>query len=98
MKDTIENAAMTAAIADMLEQLGIKETNPAFSTGLNWGGQSNKNVREIYSPADGSLIASVRMATAADYETIIQTAETAFKEWRQIPAPKRGEIVRQIGN
>ncbi|KAA9333841.1 aldehyde dehydrogenase family protein [Adhaeribacter soli] len=82
----------------MLQQLGIKEVNPAYSTGLNWGGQNNKHVREIYSPADGNLIASVHMATAEDYDNVIATAEQAFKVWRKVPAPKRGEIVRQIGN
>ncbi len=98
MEDTIANAPMTAAIGEMLQQLGIKEVNPAYSTGLVWGGENNKNVRDIYSPADGSLIASVKMATARDYEEIIHTAGEAYKTWRTMPAPKRGEIVRQIGN
>lgn len=98
MENTIAKAPMNVAISEMLQQLGIKEINPAYSTGLNWGGQSNKEVREIYSPADGSLIASVRMASVQDYEQIIQTAEEAFKVWRMVPSPKRGEIIRQIGN
>jgi aldehyde dehydrogenase (NAD+) len=51
-----------------------------------------------YSPADGNLIGKVKTASRADYEKIIYTAQNAFLEWRKIPAPKRGEIVRQIGD
>ena len=98
MKQTIDAAPMATAVAGMLEKLGIKEVNAAYSTGLVWGGENNKEVREIYSPADGNLIASVRMATEEDYDTVIRKAEEAFKVWRTMPAPKRGEIVRQIGN
>jgi aldehyde dehydrogenase (NAD+) len=98
MKQAIDAAPMATAISEMLERLGIKDVNAAYSTGLTWGGTTNKNIREIYSPADGNLIASVRMATANDYENIITTAQAAFKTWQQVPAPKRGEIVRQIGN
>ena len=98
MKQTIDAAPMAVAVTEMLEKLGIKEVNPAYSTGLVWGGQNNQEVREIYSPADGSLIASVRMATEEDYDAVIRKAEEAFKVWRTVPAPKRGEVVRQIGN
>jgi aldehyde dehydrogenase (NAD+) len=98
MKQAIDEMPMTKAIADVLQQLGIKEQNPSYSTGLNWGGENNKTTRDIYSPADGNLIASVNMATADDYEQVVQTAQEAFKVWRTMPAPKRGEIVRQIGN
>ena len=50
-----------------------------------------------FSPVDGQLIASVHSATAADYEACITKGQEAFKEWRTMPAPKRGEIVRQLG-
>ncbi|MEJ8800947.1 L-piperidine-6-carboxylate dehydrogenase [Pontibacter sp. H249] len=98
MKQTIDELPLNKEIADVLHQLGIKEHNPAYSTGLTWGGQDNDNTRAIYSPADGNLIAHVSMATAEDYDQIIATAEAAFKVWRKIPSPKRGEIVRQIGD
>jgi aldehyde dehydrogenase (NAD+) len=52
---------------------------------------------KIYSPVDGKLIASVYQASEKDYEKVITTASKAFNEWRAVPAPKRGEIVRQIG-
>jgi aldehyde dehydrogenase (NAD+) len=84
-------------VQEILETLGIKDINPAYSTGLKFGGEQNDKIKEIYSPVDGSLIASVRMATAQDYETVVKQAQEAFKVWQKVPAPKRGEIVRQIG-
>ncbi|WP_461488646.1 L-piperidine-6-carboxylate dehydrogenase [Pontibacter sp. HJ8] len=98
MKQTIDELPLTKAITDVLQQLGIRELNPAYSTGLEWGGESNKNTREIHSPADGNYMATVNMATAEDYEQVVKKAEEAFKVWRKTPAPKRGEVVRQIGN
>jgi aldehyde dehydrogenase (NAD+) len=73
-----------------LKQLGIERINNAWSTGLEWGGETNPEVKEIMSPVDGNLIAAVRMATPADYAHIIDTAQKAFVEWpvalRQISA------------
>ncbi len=87
-------------IQSTLEQLNIHDHNPAYSTGQKFGpsGTSVGNTRAIHSPADGSLIASVTMATEADYEQVIDLAQEAFATWRMMPAPQRGEIVRQIGN
>jgi aldehyde dehydrogenase (NAD+) len=80
-----------------LLNLGIKEHNFGTSTGANsW--QSGGNVIISYSPVDGSEIAKVSETTPADYEKVITTAKEAFAYWRQIPAPKRGEIVRQLGD
>jgi aldehyde dehydrogenase (NAD+) len=98
MKQAIEETGLDLLVQDMLSQLGIKEINPAFSTGLRWGGSANREVREIYSPVNGRLIAAVHMANEEDYEQVVQIADAAFGEWRRMPAPKRGEIVRQIGN
>ncbi|WP_299822926.1 aldehyde dehydrogenase family protein [uncultured Pontibacter sp.] len=97
MKQTIDELPLNKELVDVLHQLGIKEHNPAYSTGLNWGGQDNKNTRAIHSPADGNLIANVSMATTEDYNHVVNTAAEAFKVWRKTPSPKRGEIVRQIG-
>ncbi len=97
MKQTIDELPIRKEVADVLHQLGIKEQNPAYSTGLEWGGTEGRTTREIYSPADGTLIASVNMASAEDYEQVVTQAQAAFKVWRTMPAPKRGEIVRQIG-
>ncbi|SFG90370.1 L-piperidine-6-carboxylate dehydrogenase [Pontibacter chinhatensis] len=97
MKQTIDAAPLVKEVSDVLHQLGIKEVNPAYSTGLAWGGHEGRTTRTINSPADGNTIASVNMATAEDYDHVIKTAQEAFKVWRKVPAPKRGEIVRQIG-
>ncbi|SMB96520.1 Aldehyde Dehydrogenase [Hymenobacter roseosalivarius DSM 11622] len=107
MKQALEEASATHTdvqdhdhhdIQQILRELGIKADNAAFSTGLIWGGAANEKNRAIHSPADGKLIASVRFATAADYEQVVQTAQGAFQSWRLVPAPRRGDIVRQIGN
>lgn len=82
-------------IRPMLKTLGINETNDGVSTGKDSFG-SGPTITS-HSPADGEVIASVSSATAEDYEKVIQTAANAFNYWRSIPAPKRGEIVRQYG-
>lgn len=82
-------------ISEVLEQLGIRAQNPGTSTGEQWF--SSGEEISSYSPVDGKLIARVTTTTQEDYERVIATAATAFKEWRLTPAPKRGEIVRQFG-
>ncbi len=81
---------------DFLKQLGIKEINPGTSTGRK-STDSGKYI-ESYSPVDGTFIAKVSVTTEEEYENVINTAQSAFAEWRKMPAPKRGEIVRQIGD
>lgn len=82
-------------IREALSQLGIKDLNDGTSTGSN--SFANGKTIESYSPVDGSLIASVKASTKEDYEAAMAKAEEAFKAWRLVPAPKRGEIVRQMG-
>lgn len=84
-------------IQDALKALGIKEINPGATTGTEWF-DTKGDIIESFSPADGQLIGKVKQGTWDDYEKIIAKAQEAFKVWRMIPAPKRGEIVRQIGN
>jgi aldehyde dehydrogenase (NAD+) len=81
-----------------LKVLGIEKNNFGSSTGLKWNRSKSEGVLRVHSPVDGKLIASVYQASEKDYDSVIRTAENAFKEWRMMPAPKRGEIVRQIGN
>ena len=88
-------AVDTFGIKKALQSLGIQEINNGCSTGQS-GFFGGGDVLESYSPADGKLIASVKIANKQDYEKIMQTAGAAFKEWRKIPAPKRGEYVRQF--
>ena len=98
MKQAIETTARPAIPNDLMTILGIQELNPAYSTGLVWGGDANKATKTIFSPVDGQPIATVNMATPEDYEQVVQTAERAFLHWRQVPSPKRGDIIRQYGN
>ncbi|MEM6297883.1 MAG: aldehyde dehydrogenase family protein [Bacteroidota bacterium] len=86
-------------IEKMLDTLGIQKDNPAYATGQTFGAiKADAEKRDIYSPTDGELIASVGYATEEDYNRIIETAQSAFEVWRKMPAPQRGEIVRQIGD
>ncbi|PHK14447.1 aldehyde dehydrogenase, partial [Nostoc linckia z15] len=82
-------------IREALSQLGIKDLNDGTSTGSN--SFANGKTIESYSPVDGTLIASVKASTKEDYQAAMAKAEEAFKAWRLVPAPKRGEIVRQMG-
>ena len=87
---------MKIDISKELKQLGISDVNNGICTGTEWKTTSGAVV-ESFSPSDGELIASVNQATAADYHEVVEKAKDAFKVWRMVPAPKRGEIVRQIG-
>ncbi len=82
----------------ILEVLGIKEKNYGMSTGLEWSKTIDQGELTIFSPSDGRQIASVYQASEADFEMVVKKAQEAFKFWRKVPAPMRGEIVRQIGN
>ncbi len=83
-------------IEKVLKNLGIKTENKGTSTGGKWF--ATGKVIESYSPVDGQLIAKVTSSSPKDYEKVIAEAEKAFKEFRLMPAPKRGEIVRQFGD
>src|SRR6516225_6283879 len=81
---------------DFLQQLNIKTENLGTSTGSgNIAGKGEKI--DSYSPVDGKLIGSVWGTSKEDYDKVLQTAQQGFLEWRKVPAPKRGEIVRQFG-
>jgi aldehyde dehydrogenase (NAD+) len=80
---------------DILQNLGLKKTNPGVFSG-RWGGKGE--LRESVSPGSGKVIASVREATANDFEQVTAQAVEAFEAWRRIPAPRRGEVIRQLGN
>ncbi len=80
---------------EALQQLGLKEINEGTSTGNSWF--SNGEIIESFSPVDGQLIGKVKTTTKADYEKVMQSATEAFKTFRVMPAPQRGEIVRQFG-
>ncbi|MFI1771230.1 L-piperidine-6-carboxylate dehydrogenase [Thalassobellus citreus] len=92
----MQTLATDFRINEALKTLGIKAVNEGTSTGLN--NFSNGDIIESYSPVDGQLIAKVKSTTKADYEKVMDAATTAFKSWRTMPAPQRGEIVRQFGD
>jgi len=92
----MEAVATDFGIKEALEQLGVKAVNDGSSTGSEWF--SNGELIESYSPVDGNLIGSVKGSTREDYDRVMETAVKAFKIWRDVPAPQRGEIVRQFGN
>ena len=82
---------------DFLKELKIKQVSYGACTGTEWLKTAGK-LNPSYSPVDNHLIGEVKLATREDYEKVIRTAERAFHEWKKNPAPKRGEIVRQMGD
>ena len=88
--------AVETDIKSILSQLGIKEINSGASTGSYWFATRGTKI-DSYSPVDGKLIASVHSASETDFEATVMKSQEAFQEWRLMPAPKRGEIVRQLG-
>ena len=82
-------------VSDMLSSLGIAPVNPGTSTGSQpW---SSETLITSFSPVDGAPIAQVSVTTQEQMNQVVETAQRAFLTWRQVPAPKRGEVVRQFG-
>ncbi|HXR82295.1 MAG TPA: aldehyde dehydrogenase family protein, partial [Saprospiraceae bacterium] len=79
-----------------INKLGIKKFNNGTSTGLK--SSSSRSFQPSLSPVDAHLIGSVSTTTRKEYDKLIEAAQTAFEYWRMVPAPKRGEIVRQYGD
>ena len=86
----------TKEIPSILKELGIEDVNLGVSTGAKWF-DTKGDITTSVSPIDDKEIAKVKNATLDDYEYVIKKAQEAFKIWRAVPAPVRGEIVRQIG-
>ncbi|MDD2526941.1 MAG: aldehyde dehydrogenase family protein [Lentimicrobiaceae bacterium] len=82
---------------EFIQTLGLEPFNNGATTGTLWLDTKGKALQS-FSPADGQLIATVNQAMWDDYEVIMEKATAAFKKWRMVPAPKRGEVVRQIAN
>ena len=87
--------SQTINIKETLQALNIKANNSGTSTGSH--GFSSKNTITSFSPVDGCQIGAVSETTTEQYENVMSTASEAFKTWRILPAPQRGEIVRQFG-
>ena len=83
---------------EFLKELGIEEFNAGASIGAGeWLATGGDDVLKSYNPATGELIASVYQCDVDSYEKVVAASVTAFKEWRQVPAPVRGELVRKMG-
>jgi aldehyde dehydrogenase (NAD+) len=80
----------------VLSTLGIEKINEGTATGTKWLKSGGEKI-DSFSPVDGKLIASVTAASQKNYDSVVKQAQVAYEEWRTYPAPKRGEIVRQIG-
>ncbi len=82
---------------EILNELGIKEKNPGASTGTAWSTTRDSGELAVISPVDGRLLATVSLASEQDYRQCVASAKAAFHTWRTVPPPKRGEVVRRIG-
>jgi len=85
----------TINLREALKALDIQPNNSGTSTGSNWF--SSEEFITSFSPVDGAQIGRVSVTTKSDYDNVLHTASSAFKTWRLMPAPQRGEIVRQFG-
>ena len=84
---------------DILKQLGIEENNFGACAGPgHWNSTTKEGKIDSINPANGELISSVYHCSTDDYESVVQQSLEAFKEWRKVPAPERGQLVRQMGN
>ena len=83
-------------IAEALSKLGLKKSNSGTSTGQKWLRTKGATISS-FSPADGKLIGNVQATDEQAFEKVVKQAQQAFLEWRLVPAPKRGEVVRQVG-
>jgi aldehyde dehydrogenase (NAD+) len=92
----MNTASVNSVAKSIFPKLGLalKSPNPGVFSGA-WGGTGPLLVK--HSPIDGSVLGKVRQASPADYEAAAAAAQAAFREWRELPAPRRGEVVRRYG-
>lgn len=83
---------------ELLRSLHLEEKNSGASTGKHWWSDTKEHEIISYNPATGEALGSVYRASEKDYEHVVKEAHHAFLSWREVPAPKRGELVRAIGN
>lgn len=88
----------TLNTASLLGALGLKDVNPGACAGADSWCAGDGEALVSYNPATGDPIARVVQASAADYDAVAAQAVEAFETWRMTPAPKRGELVRDLGN
>ena len=90
---------MTSRSHSLLAKLNLSDLNPGVCSGVDgWINDPNGDPLVSYNPTTGEAIAAVSQATPAAYEQVICAAQEAFLQWRMMPAPKRGLVVRDLGN
>lgn len=82
---------------DLLKRLNLSEINPGAFSGQGWQSEIGKELLSSFNPATGEKLADVATCSMADYQCVIERSQQAALAWREIPAPKRGEIIRQMG-
>jgi len=93
MSDTI------STVKELLDFIGLPDQPFSWSTGMEMGNEGRRRkIVSTFSPIDGSRLADVQFVSPESYEIVLKSACNAFDYWRTVPAPKRGDIVRQIGN
>src|SRR5262245_24135345 len=94
-KKSASRSAKKSSAAATLKALGLETVNPGVFDG-SWYGSGK--ILQSFSPNDGSLLGSIRTATPEEYERALKKAAAAFEHWKTVPAPKRGEVIRQLGD
>ncbi len=84
-------------IDQLFKELKINEINPSYCTGQKWGALKVGKTYEVMTPNTNEVIGEAEIINEEDYEKVVAKARSAFKEWRLLPAPQRGEIIRQYG-
>ncbi len=85
-------------VAEVLNELGIEPLNAGACSGQGqWTSTTNSGLLDSVNPSTGEVLAQIHSCSAADYDALVEKSLTAFREWRKVPAPKRGEVVRMIG-
>ncbi len=98
MSNTARPASTATDLHSILTRLGLEPMSPgAWSGSHGWSVSRESVLLNIRNPADGTLLAQVRPASAEDYENVVSSAVATAAVWRQVPAPKRGEAVRLLG-
>ncbi|HJM12747.1 MAG TPA: aldehyde dehydrogenase family protein, partial [Candidatus Marinimicrobia bacterium] len=84
---------------DFLKELGIEQNNyGACVGGKEWIKTGKGKKLDSVNPSTGEIIASVYQATDTDYEKVMKVSEDAFNQWKKVPAPVRGQLVREIAD
>lgn len=81
-----------------LDDLDIRQKNDGAASGDCWHTTSGSEELEVFSPVDDKIIATVNQAGEQEYAATLEKACSAFQRWREVPPPKRGELIRRIGN